>query len=263
MQFWLNGEPGTDVTLTLRDRENGVKEVRVRRAPVAWRSRERTCEIVQVLPGDVGYVDLDGLMPEGVDAMFEKIRNTRAIIFDMRGYPQGTAWLIAPRLTDRRNVAAARFRRPLALAPEGMWGDVTTLDAAWDFLQYLPESDKWKYHGQTVMLIDERTMSQAEHAGLFLEAADGTKFIGSRSAGADGDVTNITVPGGIVISFSGQAIRHADGRPVQRVGLIPDIEVKPTIAGIRAGRDEVLERALEYLVGAGHALHNVGEARDQ
>jgi hypothetical protein len=29
--------------------------------------------------------------------------------------------------------------------------------------------------------------------------------------------------------------------------LIPDVEVKPTIKGIRAGRDEVLERALAYL----------------
>jgi C-terminal processing protease CtpA/Prc len=263
MQFWLNGEPGTDVTLTLRDRGNSVRDVRLRRARDAWRGRERACEVVQVLPGDIGYVDLDGLLPEGVDAMFEKLKNTRAIIFDMRGYPRGTAWLIAPRLTDRKNVAAARFRRPLALAPEGMWGDVATLDAGWDFLQYLPESDNWKYRGRTVMLIDERTISQAEHAGLFLEAANGTKFVGSRSAGADGDVTNITVPGGIVVSFSGQGVLHADGRQLQRVGLIPDIEVKPTIAGIRAGRDEVLERAFEYLVGAGHArpLRNVGEAR--
>jgi len=79
------------------------------------------------------------------------------------------------------------------------------------------------------------------------EAANGTKFIGSRTAGANGDVTRLTVPGGITISFSGQEIRHADGRPLQRVGLIPDLEVKPTITGIRAGRDEVLERALEYV----------------
>jgi C-terminal processing protease CtpA/Prc len=261
MQFWLNGEPGSEVTLTVRGRDDRVRDVRLRRAGQAWRGRERTCEVVQILPGNVGYVDLDGLPADGVDAMFEKLRNTGAIIFDMRGYPQGTGWLIAPRLTERNNVAAARFRRPLALAPEGMWGDVTTLGAGWDFLQYLPESDKWKYRGLTLMLIDERTMSQGEHAGLFFEAANGTKFAGSRSAGADGDVTNITVPGGIVISFSGQAIRHADGRPLQRVGLIPDIEAKPTIAGIRAGRDEVLEKALEHLGVRGARLARAGEAR--
>ena len=242
MQFWLNGEPGSEVLLAVSG-----KQVRVRRSMDFLRRRERTGEIEQLLPGNIGYVDLDGLPPDRVDAMFEKFRDTRAIIFDMRGYPRGTSWLIAPRLTDRKQVAAARFRRPLALAPPGLSGDVGTLGAAWDFVQYLPEPTKWTYRGRTVMLIDERTMSQAEHAGLFFEAANGTKFIGSRSAGADGDVTNITVPGGITVSFSGQEIRHADGRPLQRVGLIPDIEVKPTIQGIRAGRDEVLQKALEFL----------------
>jgi C-terminal processing protease CtpA/Prc len=97
------------------------------------------------------------------------------------------------------------------------------------------------------MLIDERAISQAEHTGLFLEAANGTKFIGSPTAGANGDVTSFCVPGGIWISFTGQAVRHADGRQLQRVGLQPDIAVRPTLKGIRAGKDEVLERAVEYL----------------
>jgi C-terminal processing protease CtpA/Prc len=97
------------------------------------------------------------------------------------------------------------------------------------------------------MLIDERTISQAEHTGLFLEAANGTKFIGSPTTGANGDVTVVALPGGVTMSFTGQAVRHADGRQLQRVGLVPDVPVRPTIAGIRAGRDEVLERALRYL----------------
>jgi C-terminal processing protease CtpA/Prc len=90
-------------------------------------------------------------------------------------------------------------------------------------------------------------MSQAEHTGLFFEAANGTKFIGSQTAGANGDVTNLSLPGGIYVSFSGHDVRHADGRQLQRVGLVADVEVKPTIEGIRAGRDEVLDRALVYL----------------
>ena len=97
------------------------------------------------------------------------------------------------------------------------------------------------------MLIDERTQSQAEHTGLFFEAANNTKFVGSHTAGANGDVTNFCLPGGINIWFSGQSVRHADGRQLQRIGLIPDIEVKPTIKGIRDGKDEVLERAIIFL----------------
>ena len=50
--------------------------------------------------------------------------------------------------------------------------------------------------------------------------------------------------------FGGHDVRHADGRQLQRVGLIPNIEVKPTLAGIRAGRDEVLERAMKCVSDA-------------
>jgi C-terminal processing protease CtpA/Prc len=107
--------------------------------------------------------------------------------------------------------------------------------------------EKWCYQGKTVMLIDERAISQAEATGLFFEAANGTKFIGTNTAGANGDITNITAPGGIFIVFTGVAIQHADGRQLQRIGLVPDIEVRPTIEGIQNGVDEVLARAIQYL----------------
>ena len=61
------------------------------------------------------------------------------------------------------------------------------------------------------------------------------------------DATNLSVPGGIYVRFSGQGVWHADGRQLQRLGLQPDIEVRPTLAGIRAEKDEVLDRAIEYL----------------
>lgn len=250
MQRWLNGPPGSEALLKLRDAAGRIRTARLPRTCEPWRQPWRDGPVVQVFCGDIGYADLERLVPEQVQEMFETLRRTRAIIFDLRGYPQGTAWRIAPRLTDRKQVAAARFRRPLALFAEGGSGDIRTLGAGWEFLQYLPESAEWKYRGQTVALIDERAMSQAEHAGLFLRAANGTRFIGSRTAGANGDVARFTVPGGITISFSGQEIRHPDGARLQRVGLIPDLEVRPTVEGIRAGRDEVLEAALRYLGAA-------------
>ena len=40
-------------------------------------------------------------------------------------------------------------------------------------------------------------------------------------------------------------IVYPDGTESQRNGVKIDIEVKPTINGLRAGRDEVLEKALE------------------
>jgi C-terminal processing protease CtpA/Prc len=175
--------------------------------------------------------------------MFEKFKDTEAIILDMRAYPQGTAWSIAPRLARKPAVVAAQFRRNVVTADLVEDSELTTML----FDQRIPTTDKVRYTGKTVMLIDERAMSQAEHSGLFYRAANGTVFIGSPTQGADGDTTSFTAPGGIRITFSGQDIRWPDGRQLQRIGLIPDIDVRPTIAGIQAGRDEILERALAYI----------------
>ena len=119
--------------------------------------------------------------------------------------------------------------------------------ATYSFVQFLPVTSKPRYHGKTVMLMDERSLSQAEHTGLFFEAANHTVFVGSPTMGANGDVTAVTLAGDVTVYFTGQSVRHADGRQLQRVGLQPDIMVRPTVKGIQSGHDEVLERALRYL----------------
>jgi C-terminal processing protease CtpA/Prc len=86
-------------------------------------------------------------------------------------------------------------------------------------------------------------VSQAEHTGLFLKAVSDAVFVGSATAGANGEVTTMKLPGGLTVGFTGQAIKWPDGRELQRKGLVPDVAVRPTVEGIRAGRDEVLETA--------------------
>lgn len=245
----VRGPKDSTATLTVRDLHDQVREVKVvRKAEYMPQSQgDRTGEILQLLPGNVGYADLDRLPASQVDEMFEKFKDCPAIIFDDRGYPQGTAWQIAPRLTDKTDVVAAMFKRRDPTSPDLPNGEIASSREENTFLQRLPHTDKSRYRGKTVMLIDERTISQAEHTGLFFEAANGTKFIGSPTQGANGDVTNLSVPGGIYVRFSGQGVWHADGRQLQRLGLQPTVEVRPTLLGIRSGQDEVLQVAIEYL----------------
>ena len=57
------------------------------------------------------------------------------------------------------------------------------------------------------------------------------------------------MPGGVSGGISGIGVFYPDQRPTQRIGIVPDITATPTAAGIREGRDEVLEAALRTLVG--------------
>jgi hypothetical protein len=246
----LRGRDGAMALLRVRGANGLVRTVRV-----PWSesyepllSAERDGPVLRLLPGGIGYADLDRLNPSDVDSMFRMFRDTRAIIFDMRGYPRETAWEIAPRLTDKDGVAAARFTLPVARRPvELELEEMAAERLRSEFEQRLPPRKAEVYRGRTVMLIDERTQSQAEHTALFFQAANGTTLIGTPSAGANGDVTNVALPGGIVAWFTGLAVTYPDGRALQQVGLRPTIRVAPTLAGIRAGRDEVLEAAIRYL----------------
>jgi C-terminal processing protease CtpA/Prc len=82
---------------------------------------------------------------------------------------------------------------------------------------------------------------------MALRTAPDVTIIGSQTAGADGNVSLIRLPGGISTYFSGLGVFYPDGRPTQRIGIVPDIVVQPTLRGLREGRDEVLEAALQFL----------------
>jgi C-terminal processing protease CtpA/Prc len=209
---------------------------------------ERSTPVMQVLPSGIGYADLDRLQAGEVDKMFDMIKATPAVIFDMRGYPNGTAWTIAPRLTEKKNVVAALFSRPILEATS--LGDSEVADSArYSFAQRIPERQGDVYKGKVVVLINEDAISQAEHTCMFLEAATDVTFIGTPTAGANGDVTFMVLPGNLSVSFSGHDVRHADGRQLQRVGIQPTIRVERTIRGLVDGRDELLDAAVKFLQG--------------
>lgn len=103
------------------------------------------------------------------------------------------------------------------------------------------------YKGKVVILINENTQSQAEFTAMAFRVAPQAIVIGSTTAGADGDISIINLPGGLSTIISGMGIFYPDGRETQRIGIIPDIEICPTIEGIKAGRDELLEKAIEII----------------
>ena len=243
-QWLLAGNPSSTAVVTVRGADGAARDVKIARPARAAPATQRDGDVVRILDGNIGYADLERLEVADVPAMFERFRNTAGIIFDMRGYPRGTAWAIAPRINVHADAAhptlAARFTRP-TLSPAPDAERIT-------FVQDLPQTETWVYDKPTVMLIDERAISQSEHTGLFFKAANGTTFVGSGTTGANGDVTVMVLPGGLRVTFTGHEVRWPDGRQLQRIGLVPDVVVTPTIAGIRAGKDEVLDRAVVVIL---------------
>lgn len=252
--YFLNGNDGTVAKIKV-NHNNTIKTVDLPRtdkynlyfrAHYYYGSFREGKPITYLINDDIGYADLDRLTVDMVEKMFDDFKNTKSIIFDMRGYPKGTGWSIAPHLTGNDEVIAAQC---IKNTPMNM--GITIADIKYEtktsIYQAIPKAIAPKYNGKTYMLIDERTQSQAEHTGLFLKAANGTMFIGSQTAGANGDVTSFKIPGSIVLNFTGLQVLFPNGNQLQKIGLIPDVQVKPTIKGIIEGKDEVLEKAVDFV----------------
>jgi C-terminal processing protease CtpA/Prc len=191
--------------------------------------------------------------------MLARFAATKALIFDLRGYPLGTHPVIGGRLATKDAAVAARILAPVVDALERAAdrgprvvtpGMATTARSFTEKLQYAVPDGRPRYDGHVYVLIDERSISQSEQAALFYRTVARATLVGSNSAGADGDYTTFALPGGVGFTFTGGTVLAPDGTPIQGVGLTPDIRVTPTIAGIRAGRDEVLECAVRLATGA-------------
>jgi C-terminal processing protease CtpA/Prc len=251
----LRGDEGEHLILKVKDATGKTKKI-VLTTSKRFEVKEWGAKInhllhqpmLRLITKDIGYVDLNKLQLGNIDSMFEKFKYTKAIIFDMRGYPNGVLWVLASRLTERKNVAGALFSTPVCTAANiNAIGDYHDRETWVLEKQIIPDNNAWIYKGRTVMLMDESTLSQAEHTGLFLKAANGTKFIGSRTAGANGTAFAYPIPGSIWLGFTGHQSAYPNGKQMQRIGLVPDIEVHRTIKGIQAGKDDVLEKAIKYL----------------
>jgi hypothetical protein len=75
----------------------------------------------------------------------------------------------------------------------------------------------------------------------------------TRRPGPMGNIDPFPLPGGYSVVWTGMRVRKRNGTAHHGVGIAPNVRVSPTVAGVRAGRDEVLERAVALLARERHA----------
>jgi C-terminal processing protease CtpA/Prc len=103
------------------------------------------------------------------------------------------------------------------------------------------------YGKPVVVLVGPRTYSAAEDFLVSFLSADRGKLIGETTGGSTGNPMLIKLPGGGMAFICTKDDSFASGRVFEGVGIAPDIAVRPTIADIRAGRDPVVEKAVELV----------------
>jgi hypothetical protein len=82
---------------------------------------------------------------------------------------------------------------------------------------------------------------------MALGSVPGAKIVGSRTAGADGDISYISFPGSVKSGFSGIGVYYPNFVQTQKTGVLIDVPISPTLKAIKIGRDEYLEAALKLI----------------
>ncbi|RYE27249.1 MAG: hypothetical protein EOP45_01840 [Sphingobacteriaceae bacterium] len=158
----------------------------------------------------VGYVSFAGIKSSSFDDMFKAFKDTKGIVMDLRNYPSEFIVFSLNEYLRNKPAAFVKFKHPVADKP-GML-EVT------EEIKVGKENNK-SYKGKIVILVNEQTQSQAEYTTMSLQAGGRAIVMGSQTAGADGNVSGITFPGGLNTFFSGLGVLYPDGKETQRIGI--------------------------------------------
>jgi hypothetical protein len=200
-------------------------------------SHDRPGPAFQMLAPDVAYIKISTLKQAECANDVQAAAGTKGLIIDIRDYPTNfPIYTLGGMLVTK----PTPFAWPTHADPSNpgafYW---------WQMVQLTPSAPH--YDGKIAILVDETTQSSAEFHSMAFRAVPGAVVIGSTTAGADGDVSTVPLPGGLSSYLSGLGVYYPDQRGTQRVGIVPDIWVTPTIAGLRAGRDELIEEAMRFI----------------
>lgn len=241
LQRLLRGSPNEAVRLKVQRARGGTASLVLRRSVLFPLAEPKPEKITEIRPG-IFYVDLDRISTQDFRDALGQLAAARGIIFDLRGYPNNVSVLPLNHLAGR-TLRSAIFNTPLITRPsrEG----IRFTDGSWPVPQAFP-----RLTARAAFITDGRAVSYAETYMGIVEAFGLAEIVGGPTAGTNGNVNPFVLPGGYTVFWTGMQVLKHDGSRHHGVGIQPTVPVSRTLQGVAAGRDELLEKAIETVGGS-------------
>jgi C-terminal processing protease CtpA/Prc len=168
-----------------------------------------------------------------------RLEQARGIIFDLRGYPNRLSVVVIAHLIDEP-VTCPQWHVPVVLRPDRE-------NMEFRFSNWQVDPQKPRLTARAAFITDGRAISYAETYLGIVEHYRLAEIVGGPTAGTNGNVNPLTLPGGYSISWTGMKVLKHDGSQHHGVGIRPTVPVERTIKGVAEGRDELLEKAVEVV----------------
>ena len=193
-----------------------------------------------VIISGIGYIRINNslgdndLIPQ-FDSVLNTLMSTQALVLDLRETPGGGNTTVARAILGRFITKDGFYQMHEIPSEERTYG----VKRSW---QEIVSPRLNPYTKPLVVLVNHWTGSVGEGIAIGFDALKRATVIGTRMAGLNGANYSFRLPHtGIGFSFPAEKLFHVRGTP--REAFVPPVEVKPS----SSDRDEILERALEYL----------------
>jgi hypothetical protein len=201
----------------------------------------RPDKLTLMAPG-VWYVDLARVTDAEWVSAQPVLQAATGIVFDLRGYPRSVTWdkVFAPLINTR--VESPLFLFPHFPNPDQRGATFETHRWAIE-----PGAPADRLSARLAFLSGHGSISRSEVYLAIAKAYNLGPIVGEATGGSNGEISYAYLPGGYRIGYTGMIVRDHAGGQHHGIGVLPAVPVTPTLEGIRLGRDEVLERALELV----------------
>ncbi|WP_300685798.1 S41 family peptidase [Chryseobacterium sp.] len=226
------------ITLTIKKTNGKVETTTVETVPYETFTVRKNIPAHKEIDHNIGYIYPEVIRKDEIHTVMKKFMNKKGIIIDLRCYPKEFSTFIISDYFFPDSKEFAQFK-------------ATSLQHPGKF-QISENSKIGKrnsnyYKGKLAILVDETTQSASEFIVMALRTAPKSAVIGSQTAGADGDLSYIQLPGGMGTYISGLGVYYPNGKGTQRTGIAIDLQAKQTLQSIRNGEDPLIQKAIEFI----------------
>lgn len=192
----------------------------------------------KILEDSIAYIFPQELSIDTIPKMMNRIKNFNSLIIDLRCYPKDTI---------RNTLGNYLLPAPKIFAKESQIDlknpGVFTYKKNYTIGKYNPDYFK----GKVVILVDRNTISQSEFLAMAYRQAPKSIIIGQKTAGANGSITFLPLPGNMVAIFSGNGIYYPNGICGQRLGILIDKKVSFPMHLEGNNDDYILKQAIKWI----------------
>ncbi|MFA5806438.1 MAG: S41 family peptidase [Melioribacteraceae bacterium] len=247
-----NGSEGSVAKLEISREDESLYIEKKRESKASNYFRNRLFEFnypsIKKIEKGIYYINLLTITEKDFNDSLMQLSKADGIVFDFRWVgKQNASYTLLNRMILLRYLINSTVDSPIWDIPSITTPDhkkMNFIGSKWSLQPAYPH-----FRSYNVFIDDPNVISSMETFMSIIEHYKLGDIIGGTTAGTNGNVNFIPLPGGFEIMFTGMKVLKLDGSQHHLIGVKPTYPVQRTIKAVKEGRDEYLEKAIEVLKG--------------